>query len=438
VKVLLAYRYELDPNNVQRTLFAKSAGCARKAYNWALNDRIKRFQKNEGKAKFTSAIEQHRELNKLKATEFPWMYEVSKCAPQEALRDCERAFKNFWRGRKTGQAVGFPQFHKKGRHDSFRLTGAVQVTAGGVKLPRIGEVRTKESTAKFRGRVLSATVSREADRWFCSLAVEQVREQPKPVTGEPTALDLGIDTFAMTSEGERLESPQPLKKLLRLLKRRSRQHSRKQKKSANRRKSAQRLAKIHRRIRNVRQDFLHKTSTCVAKNHSIVCIEDLAVKNLLKKATPKPDPERPGHFLKNGRAQKRGLSRAIADAGWSEFRRMLDYKCRWYGSELRVIDRFAPSSKTCSECGARNESLALSDRTFVCKACGCVIPRDENAARNILKLGLEMKTQSTESSSESQVGRQRLTQKACGDRISERRSAKQEVSTPELLHQVAV
>jgi putative transposase len=200
---------------------------------------------------------------------------LSKCAPQEALRDCERAFKNFWRGRRNGTAVGFPKFKKKGLHDSFRLTGAVSVTELGVKLPRIGEIRTKESTKKFNGRILSATVSREVDRWFVSLSVEQERTQSAQAVGEPIGIDLGIKTFAVLSNGEHLESPKPLKRKLAKLRRLSKQLSRKKKGSRNRSKARLRVARLHLSIRNIRKDFLHKVSTRIAKSHGIVCIENL-------------------------------------------------------------------------------------------------------------------------------------------------------------------
>ncbi len=158
--VTQAFRYELDPNNVERTLLAKHAGAARFAWNWGLARRIERFEKHEGRAKFTSAVEQHRELNALKQTEYPWMYEVSKCAPQEALRDLDRALRNFWRERKKRNRIGCPKFKKKGVHDAFRLTGAIHVNPCSIGLPRLGEIRTKEDTSKLSGRILSATVSR--------------------------------------------------------------------------------------------------------------------------------------------------------------------------------------------------------------------------------------------------------------------------------------
>lgn len=400
MKVNQAFRYEIDPTNVQRSLLVKSAGVARFAFNWALADRKRRFEENEGKAKYTTAIEQHRLLNNLKATAFPWMYEVSKCAPQEALRDCERAFKNFWRGWKQGRKVGFPRFKKKGLNDSFRLTGAISICPRGIVLPRIGEVRAKEATGKFHGRILSATVRREADRWFVSLTVEAERCDPRPVQGPTVGVDLGLEAFATLSDGTRIEAPKPLKTALDRLRRRSRQHSRKQKGSRNRRKAALRLARLHRRIRNTRTDWLHKLTTTLAKTKLVIVVEDLSVRGMIR---------------------NRRLARSISDAGWHEFRRMLDYKTKWYGSELRVIGRFQPSSRTCSACNAYHQTLTLADRTLVCHECGHTEHRDLNAARNILAFGMN---HGTESSSGTGAGHAR--DNACGDRITKDRSVKQE------------
>ncbi len=187
-----AYRYELDPNKEQRILFAKHAGAARFAYNWGLARRIALWEQEK---KRTNAIFQHKELNTLKKTDFPWMYEVSKCAPQEALRNLDNAFRNFFRGLKAGRKVGFPKFKKKGRHDSFRLTGAIHILERNVQLPRLGSVRLKELPS-LEGRILSATVSREADRWFVSLAVEMERPDPEPVQGEVVGIDVGLSSFA--------------------------------------------------------------------------------------------------------------------------------------------------------------------------------------------------------------------------------------------------
>jgi len=356
-----SYRYELKPNNKQRTLLAKHAGVARFAYNWGLARRIEEYER-EGKS--SNAIEQHRQLNLLKNTEFPWMYEVSKCAPQEALRDLDRAFNNFYRGLKSGQRVGFPKFKKKGIHDSFRFTGSIHIFAHSVALPRIGRIRTKECT-DVKGRIISATVSKEADRWFVSFAVERERKTLNITGDSMIGIDVGINCFAVLSDGGTIESPKPLNSALGLLKRRSKQHSRKKIGSANRRKSALRLARLHRRIRNRRKDFLHKVSTTLAKTKRVVVVEDLNVRGMM---------------------QNQYLSRYIADAGWSEFVRMLSYKTQWYGSRLIKAPKFYPSSKMCSACGAIKSSLNLSERKFVCQICGAIIDRDKNAALNLERL----------------------------------------------------
>ena len=357
-----AFRYELEPTVRQRRLLAKAAGTARYAFNWGLA-LCKRLL-DAGKP-VPHAAELHRVWNAEKPQR-SWVYGVSKCCGQEALRDLDRAFANFWRGRKERRSVGFPRFRRKhGRRDSSRLTGSIKVHPRSVSLPRIGCVRVKEATSKFRGRILSATVSREADRWYVSLAVEVEREDPQPVAGPAVGIDLGLKSFAVLSDGARLESPKPLAKAQRRLRHRQRLHSRKQRGSRNRRKSATRLARLHRRVRCQRTDFLHKATTDLAKTKSVIVVEDLSVRGMIR---------------------NRHLSRSIADAGWGEFRRMLDYKTTWYGSRLMVAPRFYPSTKKCSACGHVKAEIPLSERVFQCEACGAEIDRDLNAARNLASL----------------------------------------------------
>ena len=351
-----AYRYELKPNKSQLVLLKKHAGCARFAWNWGLAER-KRLWEEERRT--TNAIEQHRKLNELKKTDFFWMYEVSKCAPQEALRDLDRAFKNFFQGR-----ASYPHFKKKGIHDSFRLTGTIKVFLRHVQLPRLGKIKVKEETRKFKGRILSATVSREADKWYVSLAVEIEVHDPMPVDGEKVGIDCGLTHFAVLSSGEKIAAPKNLEKNLKKLRRLSRQLSRKQKGSKNRNKASVRLARLYRKIRNQRRDFLHKLSTRLAKTKSVVVVEDLAVKNMMR---------------------NRDLSRHIGDAGWGEFKRMLEYKTKWYGSKLLVAPRFYPSSRMCSKCGYILSELKLSTRHWVCPVCGAEHDRDVNAALNLLR-----------------------------------------------------
>ena len=357
-----AYRYELDPNAQQDILLVKHAGTARFAYNWGLALCKTRLEHHEP---VPHGAELHRLWNVFKLENASWWVEVSKCSPQEALRDLDRAFGNFWRCRKAGRPVGFPRFKKKGVHDGFRLTGSIRVEPRHVILPRLGAIHTKEATVKFRGQILSASVSREADRWYVSLTVEMERSDPVPVEGPVIGIDLGLSSFAVLSDGTALQSPRALERSLRRLRRASRAHSRKQRGSRNRRKSAMRLARLHRRIRNQRRNFLHKVTTELAKTKSVIVIEDLNVQGMIR---------------------NRHLARHIADAGWSEFRRMIVYKTVWYGSQLLVAPRFFASSKTCSVCGAVKEHLALSERIYHCDVCGAVLDRDLNAARNLENL----------------------------------------------------
>lgn len=360
MKINRAYRYELKPNMTQRILLAKHSGCARFAYNWGLAQRITLYQEEK---KSTNPMAQHKALNQLKQTEFPWMYEVSKCAPQEALRDLDRAFKNFFTGLKAGTKVGFPKFKKKGVHDSFRLTGTIKIKGKAVQLPRLGVIHLKEEPY-VGGRILSATVNREADRWFVSLSCEVEIKEPKPVKGEVVGIDVGLNHFAIMSDGLKIEAPKPLAKYLKRLKRLSKKHSRKQKGSNNRKKSALALARLHRKIRNIRQDFIHKLTTKLARTKSEIVIEDLNVRGMMR----------------NER-----LARHITDVGWGEFRRQLSYKTIWYGSALTTVNRFYPSSKTCSKCDYVMKEMPFSLREWDCPSCGTHHDRDENAAKNLKK-----------------------------------------------------
>jgi putative transposase len=369
-----AFRYELAPTPNQRAALGRHAGAARWAWNWGLAVRQKAWSRRR---ETLNAVALHRLLNRLKHTpRFAWLYKVSKCAPQEALRDLDRAFANVWRGRKAGKQVGFPRFKKRGRcGERFRLTGAIRVTAEGVTLPRIGLVATKEPTSKFRGRILSVTCRREADRWYASLTVQVERPDPAPVTGPVVGLDRGLTTLAVCSDGTRIDNPRALAKSLRMVRRRSRAVSRKQPASRNRAKAVLALARAHRQVRNQRTDAIHKATTMLAKTKSVIVVEDLNVSGMLR---------------------NRHLARSIADASWGQFHRQLTYKTRWYGSRLVVADRWYPSSKTCSACGQVTAELPLSQRTFRCDRCGLTLDRDVNAARNLASLALAVAGSSPE------------------------------------------
>jgi len=296
------------------------------------------------------------------------MYECSKCAPQEALRDLQKAFQNFYRGRKKGKSVGFPKFKRKGEKDSFRLNGTIRFKGRKIQLPRIGKIRIKENRdVYFNGRILSATVRRRADRWFVSVSVEDEISDPTSSIGQAVGVDLGVKTLATLSNGAVVVNPRALGRRLRKLRQLSKSLSRKRKGSKNRAKAKMQLAKMYLRVFNIRQDNLHKLTTYLAKSHSRIVIEDLGVSRMMK---------------------NRRLARAIADVGFYEFRRQLKYKCRWYGSQLVVAPRIFPSSKMCSRCGHRKKELSLSEREYVCEQCGVRIDRDLNAALNLVAVSL--------------------------------------------------
>jgi putative transposase len=305
------------------------------------------------------------------------MYEVSKCAPQEALRNLDNAFAHFYRRKKLKQQgklrgkVGHPKRKTKQKGlGSFRLSGSIAVFPDAIQLPRLGRLRLKErGYLPVAGvMILSATVSEQAGRWYVSIQVEQeqaVLENDGPIVG----VDLGVKTLATLSDGTVIPNRKPLKRRLKQLKRLQRAASRKRTGSQNRKKTTRRLGRLHRKIANQRQDTLHQLTTSLAKTTSVIVIEDLNVAGMLT-----------NHHL----------AQAIADVGFGEFRRQLAYKAEWYGSRVILADRWEPSSKTCSGCGWYDETLELSHRLFHCRnprvSCGIIIDRDLNAAINLSKL----------------------------------------------------
>jgi putative transposase len=344
--------------------------------------------------KIPSAIDLHKELNALKATEFPWMYASSKCAPQEALRDLDTAFANFFAKR-----AKYPKFKQRRKGiGSFTLTGTIHVGPDWIQLPVLGKLRlfehgyvpqdtdlatTDRKTLKKRtkkGRVvtepahyLSATVSERAGHWFVSVQVKEIVPEPEPATGDPIGVDLGIKTLAVCSDGQEIANPKALRGNLTKLKRTQRHHSKRQKGSNNKKKSKRELARVHYRIGCIREDALHQATaqiTAKAKPSSqrpqAIILEDLNLAGMLK-----------NHML----------AQAIADVGLGEFRRQMSYKSRWHGNALYLAHAFYPSTQLCSRCHRLPVvPLDLSIRTYHCAHCGLVLDRDLNAARNLVWL----------------------------------------------------
>ncbi|MEX5637264.1 IS607 family element RNA-guided endonuclease TnpB [Parafrankia sp. FMc2] len=391
MRTLQAFRFALDPNNAQLADLHRHAGAARFAYNWglalvkaALAQRDAEKSYGLGGDALTAVPwtlpALRLRFNQAKNNVAPWWTECSKEAFSAGLDQLARALKNFSdskKGKHKGRRVGFPRFKKRGKaRASFRYTTGAYGPSGdlAVKLPRVGRVKVHEPMGALTGRLavsqarlLGATVSRTAGRWYVSFTVEADREVPAEPTsrqrrGGMVGVDVGLKHLAVLSTGEHVDNPKPLARSLRTLRRTSRAYARSKPGSAGRRKLAARLAGTHAHVAHQRRDGLHKLTTRLATSHEVIVVEDLHVA---------------------GMARNRRLARAVADTGMAEIRRLLAYKTVWYGSRLHVADRWYPSSKTCSGCGWRNPSLTLSDRMFHCQSCGLAIDRDTNAAINL-------------------------------------------------------
>jgi putative transposase len=322
----------------------------------------------------------HRELNGLKKLPVeqggvPWMYEVSKCAPQEALRDLDAAFKRFFD--KNAQYPRFKNKERTTRH--FRLTGTIRVDERHIQLPRIGRVRIASGDRLYapEGSYGQVSLVQEHGRWFASVLLEQCDSVEPPLRQSPAevGIDLGVRKLATLSDGTFYDNPRALKKAAAKLRRAQKALSRSQRGSARRRKKRQRVARLHGRVANLRKDALHKTTSEIASRFELVALEELRVRNMTRSA--KGTTEQPG---KNVR-QKAGLNRAVLDASFAEFRRQLQYKLAWHGGRVVVVPP-AWTSQRCSCCGSLNDPG--KSEIYACAACGLRIDRDLNAARNIL------------------------------------------------------
>ncbi|WP_058867499.1 RNA-guided endonuclease TnpB family protein [Chloracidobacterium thermophilum] len=362
--MLIAHNIALDPNNVQATYLKKACGVARFAYNWALAKWKHQYEAHKADPSLPGPSEAalRRQLNAIKRKEFPWMLEVTKCAPQMAIIQLGEAFQNFFAGRAC-----YPQFRRKGVHDGFTLTNdQFRINGSRIRIPNLGWVRMRESL-RFAGKIMSATISRVANRWFVSITVdtEDLSHLPKAENQGAVGVDLGVSALATLSTGERIAGPKPHTALLNRVRRLSRSLSRKQKGSANRAKTKARLARLHARIAHIRQDALHKLTSDLTRRFHTIAIEDLNVRGMMK---------------------NRHLARSMADMGFFEFRRQLGYKAAMRGGVVVVADRFFASSKTCSACGHKLDDLPLSVREWTCPQCGAVHDRDINAAINLKKV----------------------------------------------------
>jgi len=360
-----AYKTRLVVNNRQASYLGRCAGAARFVYNWALADRKQRY---ETEALSTNKFEQKRRFNGLKHEQFPWLADVPYTIVEQVFENIDRAFTNFFRRVKAGEKPGYPRF--KSRHKStpaFTLRGAIHVERDRIQLPRIGWLRLAERDyLPIDGcKVLSANISEQAGQWYVCLQVEQDIPDPEPPTGDPLGVDVGLKVRAAISDGAVFDNQRPLDKAQRKLARLQRELSRRKIGSANRAKTKAKVARMHKRVADIRRHNQHQVSRYVVdKGPRAVVIEDLNVKGMQK-----------NHCL----------ARSVADSGMGELRRQIEYKAAWAGIEVIKADRWYPSTKTCSACGAIKE-VTLDERVYRCPECGLVIDRDLNAARNLAAL----------------------------------------------------
>jgi putative transposase len=399
--VTQAYRFALDPTPRQVRDLLRHAGAARVAYNWGLARIKANLDQRAAEGSYGiidddltpvvgwSLYAMRRDWNQAKEQVAPWWAECSKEAYNTGLDQLARALKNWSdsrKGARRGRRIGFPRFKSRRRHTpSVRFTTGVirlEDDRRHVTLPRLGTIKTHESTRKLqrriadgRARILSATVRVEAGRWLVSFAVEVQRAERAPARPDAVlGVDLGVKTLAVFSDGRpAVANPKHYDTARRKLARLSRAASRKQgpdrrtgRQASNRwRRANAARNRVHHRVTNLRRDAIHKLTTALAREYGNVVVEDLNVAGMVK---------------------NRRLARAVADAGFGEIRRQLAYKTTWNGGTLSVTDRWFPSSKTCSGCGAVKAKLRLSERLFVCTTCGLVLDRDENAAINLASL----------------------------------------------------
>ena len=385
-RVRRAYRFRFYPTPQQEELLRRTLGCARLVYNKALALRSESWTRDRRNVTFKDTS---RMLTEWKRDENLGFLNDVSCVPlQQALRHLQQAYANFF-----NHKGDYPTFKRKSRGGSASFTRYAftwNESKRELKLAKMREpLPIRWSRTLPKGCVpSSATISLDAaQRWHISILVEDaVRELP--ASNRSVGVDLGLESFAITSDGEKIGNPRFRAKEAKHLRKAQKSLSRKRKGSNNQRKARLKIARIHARIADWRRDFLHKLSTRLIRENQTVVVEDLNVQGMSRRCKPVPDPNHPGRYLKNGQSRKKGMNRSITDTGWRELRTMLEYKADWYGRQLVVIDRWYPSSQTCSTCGKRTGRKALNIREWTCPYCGTHHDRDVNAAKNIQAAGL--------------------------------------------------
>ena len=357
--MLKAYKYRIYPNQEQQEYFAKTFGCTRFIYNKMLADKIDHYKETKLMLKNTPA--QYKK-------EFVWLKEVDSLALANAQMNLEKAYKNFFRDK----SIGFPKFKsKKNNHRSYTTNnqkGTVSIENGYIKLPKLKSAVKIKQHRLFDGLIKSCTISQiPSGKYFASVLVECEIEK-MPQLGTKVGIDVGLKTFAVLSNRKEIENPKYLRKSEKRLAKLQKDLSRKIKGSKNRAKARLKVARLHEKITNQRMNFLHKESFGMIRDNQVIVLEDLKVKNMVK---------------------NHKLAKAISEASWGMFRRLIEYKAEWYGRQIIIAPSNYASSQLCSDCGNQSsQTKDLSCRTYICPECGLEIVRDYNASLNLLKLAM--------------------------------------------------
>ena len=359
----MTYKFRIYPNREQEELLSKHFGCSRFVYNYFLNERKEQYQKDN---KSDNYYKQAKTLTELKKQDdYNWLKEVNSQTIQFSLRSLDTAYVNFFRG--TSQ---FPKFKSRKHKNTFTIPQFGRLEDSRIYIPKFKDgIKVKLDNRKVKGKIGKMSISKTpTGNYYVSILTEQTIEQ-LPKTNKQVGIDLGLKDFVITSDGIKFKNNKYTNKYSRKLKKAQQHLSRKQKGSNGFEKQKLKVAKIHEKIASSRLDTLHKVSYQLVREYDFIGIEDLNVKGMIK---------------------NHKLSKHIVDASWGTFVNLLNYKCGWYGKELVKVNRFYPSSKTCSSCGWINQNLKLSDRKWSCKSCDEIHDRDINASKNILKESLKI------------------------------------------------
>ena len=353
--MILSHKIRIYPNKEQEVFLKKSCGVSRFAYNWGLAEWERQYKNGEKPTRFKL----DKSFNSIKKDKFPFVCEVSKCCSQIAFMNLGRAYKNFFDRR-----AKYPKFKKKGIHDSFGLANdAFYINGKHIKLAKMQPMKMAEEP-RFDGKIMSGTVSCVAGKWYISIAVDVQKDMTLPKTGKYVGVDLGVKDIAITSDGYKFANPRWIQKSEKKLKRLQRELARRQRASKRHERTRLRLARKHNQVANQRRDWLHKITTLLVRKYDVIALEDLNVRGMTK---------------------NHSLAKAITNVSFGEFNRQIEYKAQMYGKQIYRVDRFFPSSKTCSVCGCIQDKMQLNVREWTCPDCGAHHDRDINAAQNLLR-----------------------------------------------------